>query len=122
MAVILHTDDSSFSRLQIGKVLKKAGYELLHADSGKAALALLAEKTPDLIITDILMPEMDGIALLEALKAQGSSIPVMVVTADVQDDTRATCLALGAFELINKPPKDEELLAAVAQGLGRGTV
>ncbi len=122
MAVILHTDDSSFSRLQIGKVLKKAGYELLHADSGKAALALLAEKTPDLIITDILMPEMDGIALLEALKAQGSSIPVMVVTADVQDDTRATCLELGAFELINKPPKDEELLAAVAQGLGRGKV
>jgi len=122
MAVILHTDDSSFSRLQIGKVLKKAGYELLHADSGKAALALLAEKTPDLIITDILMPEMDGIGLLEALKAQGSSIPVMVVTADVQDDTRATCLNLGAFELINKPPKDEELLAAVAQGLGRGTV
>ncbi len=122
MAVILHTDDSSFSRLQIGKVLKKAGYELLHADSGKAALALLAEQTPDLIITDILMPEMDGIALLKALQAQGNSIPVLVVTADVQDDTRATCLELGAFELINKPPKDEELLAAVAHGLGRVTV
>ena len=122
MAVILHTDDSSFSRLQIGKVLKKAGYELLHADSGKAALALLAEQTPDLIITDILMPEMDGIALLKALQAQGNSIPVLVVTADVQDDTRATCLELGAFELINKPPKDEELLAAVAYGLGRVTV
>lgn len=122
MAVILHTDDSSFSRLQIGKVLKKAGYELLHADSGKTALALLAEKTPDLIITDILMPEMDGITLLETLKAQGNTIPVLVVTADVQDDTRATCLELGAFELINKPPKDEELLTAVALGLGRGTV
>lgn len=120
MALILHTDDSSFSRIQVGKVLKKEGHEVLQADNGRAALQLLESSRPDLIISDILMPEMDGIALLEALQARGNRIPVLMLTADVQHDTRDTCLGLGAVALLNKPPKDEELLAAVAQALAQG--
>ncbi len=122
MARILHVDDSSFSRLQIGKVLKNAGHELLQAENGRAGLAAVQEQSPNLIITDILMPEMDGIVFLEALRQLGNRIPVLVITADVQHDTRENCLALGAVGLLNKPPRDEELLAAVAQALGQGGI
>jgi len=120
MAVILHVDDSSFSRIQVGKVLKKAGHEVLQAENGSVALKVLTERQPDLILSDILMPEMDGMALLEALREQGNKVPVIMLTADVQHDTKDACLALGARLLLNKPPKEEELLAALDEALAQG--
>lgn len=120
MTTILHVDDSSFSRLQIGKTLKKGGYEVIPADSGKNAIELLKTTIPDLIISDILMPDMDGIAFLEALRDLGNTIPVIMVTADVQKDTESICLTLGALALFNKPPNEEHLLAAVAQAIAKG--
>ncbi|MHB8057592.1 MAG: response regulator [Desulfuromonadaceae bacterium] len=120
MATIIHVDDSSFSRLQIGKTLKKGGHEVIQADSGKNALELLLTTTPELIISDILMPDIDGIAFLEILRERGSTIPVIMVTADVQKDTEAICLALGARALLNKPPNEEALLAAVVQAITEG--
>lgn len=122
MAIILHVDDSSFSRLQIGKTLKKGGHEIIQADSGKSGLELLRTTQPDLIISDILMPEMDGITFLEALRDQGNTIPVIMVTADVQKDTEAICLALGAVALLNKPPNEEKLLDTIAQTTTKGAL
>lgn len=120
MATILHVDDSSFSRIQIGKVIKKGGYEIAQADSGKSALELLQTTTPDLIISDILMPDMDGITFLKVLRNQGNTIPIIMVTADVQKDTEAICLTLGAAAVFNKPPNENDLLAAIARHLTRG--
>ncbi|MDD5285066.1 MAG: response regulator [Desulfuromonadaceae bacterium] len=120
MAIILHVDDSSFSRLQIGKVLKNGGHEIIPADNGKSALELLRTTTPDLIISDILMPDMDGITFLEILRNRGNTIPIIMVTADVQKDTETICLALGASALFNKPPNGDDLLAAIVQALGKG--
>ena len=120
MATIIHVDDSSFSRLQIGKTLKRGGHDVIQADSGKSALELLLTTTPELIISDILMPDIDGIAFLEILRERGNTIPVIMVTADVQKDTEAICLALGARALFNKPPSEEALLAAVAQAITEG--
>lgn len=117
MAIILHVDDSSFSRTQIRKILIKAGHTVLEADSGISALALLQSQTPDLIISDILMPAMDGIQFLTALKEQDNSIPVIMLTADIQDDTKKTCFNLGARNLLNKPPKEEDLLTALQNAL-----
>ncbi len=117
MAIIMHVDDSSFSRLQIGKVLKKGGHSVLAADNGNSALALLQTATPDLIISDLLMPDMDGFALLEALREQGNTIPVIMVTADIQKDTEAICLGLGAATLFNKPPDEEQLLTFIENAL-----
>ncbi len=117
MAVILHVDDSSFSRLQIGKVLKRGGHTVLAADNGKSALELLRTTAPDLIVSDILMPEMDGFAFLEALRDGGNSIPVVMVTADIQKDTGAICCGLGAAALFNKPPDEEQLLAFITNAL-----
>jgi len=120
MAVILHVDDSSFSRIQVGKVLKKAGHEVLQAENGRVALQVLADHQPALILSDILMPEMDGMALLEALRDQGNTLPVIMLTADVQHGTKDACLALGARALLNKPPKEEDLLAALDDALAQG--
>lgn len=120
MSLILHVDDSSFARIQIGKILKKAGHEIIHAHSGKSALELLKAATPDLIISDILMPEMDGFAFLRALKEQDNTIPVVMLTADVQKDTAKTCLELGALDLLNKPPDEDRLLSIVTKLLTKG--
>ncbi len=120
MAIIFHVDDSSFSRMQIGKTLKKGGHEIIQADSGKSALELLRTTKPDLIISDILMPDMDGITFLEVLRDQGNNIPIIMVTADVQKDTAKICLELGAAALLNKPPGEEDLLALIARILAKG--
>lgn len=120
MATIIHVDDSSFSRLQIGKILKKGGHEIIQADSGKSALELLSTTTPDLIISDILMPDMDGLALLQVLRDQGNTIPIIMVTADVQKETAKMCSDLGAAALLNKPPGEDDLLALIARTLAKG--
>jgi CheY-like chemotaxis protein len=112
-------DDSSFSRLQIGKVLKKGGHTIVQADSGKTALELLQTTTPDLIVSDILMPEMDGFVFIETLRDMGNKIPIIMVTADVQKDTESICIGLGAAALFNKPPNEEQLLAAIDKVLAK---
>lgn len=121
MAIILHVDDSSFSRTQIRKILLKAGHTVLEADSGISALNLLQTQAPDLIISDILMPEMDGMEFLAVLKEQSCSIPVIMVTADIQEGTKTACLNLGAHNLLNKPPKEEELLSAIENAITQET-
>jgi twitching motility two-component system response regulator PilH len=63
----------------------------------------------------MVMPEMTGVEVLQALQAQNQRIPVVVHTSDIQDVTREECLALGAKAFLNKPLKDEELLAVVNQ-------
>ena len=64
------------------------------------------------------MPEMDGFAVLSELQKQKNKVPVLVLTADIQEITREQCLALGAAGFLNKPVKTEDLITAVQGGLG----
>jgi CheY-like chemotaxis protein len=63
------------------------------------------------------MPEMDGFAVLAAMQKMGTKPPVLIVSADIQDTTRERVMKLGAVGLINKPPKREQLLAAIEAAL-----
>ncbi len=119
MALILLIDDSSFARNLAGKILKKAGHEIVEAEDGLKGLKALKTCSPDCIISDMLMPEMDGHKFLMALRATASDIPVIMLTADVQEKTRAICVELGALDVLYKPPREDALLAAVKQALGR---
>lgn len=120
MALVLLIDDSGFARNLAGKILKQAGHEVLEAEDGLNALKVLTTHTPDCIVTDMLMPGMDGLKFLLALRNKALAIPAIMLTADVQDKTRSDCLELGAVDVLHKPPRAETLLAAVEKALKRG--
>lgn len=117
MATILTVEDSSFQRKRIAQVLKEAGHEVLQASHGKEGLEMAEKHSPDCILTDITMPEMDGIEFLKALKDRGSQIPVMVYTSDTQNKMRLRCLELGASQFLNKPKMGDEFLHVVNETL-----
>lgn len=114
MARILVVDDSLFARMNICSMLEEAGHECRQAGNGREGLAVVLQDPPDCILTDLLMPEMDGIALLAALKENSVPVPAIVLTADIQDSKRRQCLDLGTAGFISKPPRKAELLETVA--------
>jgi CheY-like chemotaxis protein len=117
MASILVIDDSLFIRKSICAVVKALGHETKEAADGQAGLDLAATHTFDCIITDLLMPKLDGFDVLEGLQSHGSTVPVIVVSADIQDSTRDRCLSLGAKLIVNKPPKEDRVKKALMQVL-----
>ena len=103
MAKVLIIDDSVFQRRSIRKILNVDGHDIQEAANGRQGLEVLAAFTPDCILLDILMPDMNGLGFLKALQQQGTTVPVVVLTADIQDTTCQECLKLGAKEVIHKP-------------------
>lgn len=117
MAAIMIVDDSRFIRAAIARILKSGGYETFEAENGQMALDLISAKSPDCMLLDLLMPVMDGIETLKSLKEKGSTVPVIVLTADIQQSVRDDCFKLGVVDFLNKPPNEDDLLAAVEKAL-----
>jgi CheY-like chemotaxis protein len=117
LAKILVVDDSSFARMRISHMLQEGGHDTVEAADGREGLAMAQRERPDCILTDLLMPEMDGIALLAALRELGSNLPIIVLTADIQESKRKQCEVLGAAGFLPKPPQSKVLLAVVEKVL-----
>jgi len=117
MARILLIDDSDYARSLTAKILKKGGHEILQAADGMKGFKMVTEQRPACVICDLLMPEMDGQKFLMALRASSLEIPVIMLTADVQDKTEDSCRKWGAVEVLHKPPREDALLAAVRRVL-----
>ncbi|MGD1713649.1 response regulator [Dapis sp. BLCC M172] len=117
MALILITDDAAFARRMVKKALKEDNHEMLEAGNGNECLEMVATHSPDCILLDLLMPELDGFGVLKKLQEQGSNIPVIVLSADIQDAARTQCEELGAFTMLQKPPKPPEIKEAISQAL-----
>jgi len=105
MAKLLIIDDSILTRNMLRKFLELQGYEVNEATDGQKGLEKIDEYNPDCIITDLLMPNMDGIQFLKALKEKSNTIPVIIFTANIQKTIAAECLELGAFDFFYKPPR-----------------
>ena len=118
MARILIIDDSSYMRSKIREALKYIKCTFLEADNGLKGLQMIREQSPDCVILDLIMPEIDGMKILNILYDERSKIPVVVVTADIQDIVRKECLALGAKAFVNKPLDENELSHIVKDILG----
>jgi CheY-like chemotaxis protein len=102
---VLVVDDNGTSRRKIAMAVKNLGFDWVEADSGEAALAFLADNDADLILLDIMMPGLDGFAVLDALRADRrlASIPVLVISGmdgDMQSVARA--IELGATDFLPK--------------------
>jgi two-component system chemotaxis response regulator CheB len=109
---VVVADDSSFMRRLLASALSQHGCEVIGvAEDGEQALALCAEQRPDVLTLDLAMPGLNGLDVLKSLKASGSSIPVVVVSAfSPAFGVRAIdALAEGAFELVAKPAAGEPI-------------
>jgi len=114
--VLLVDDDKSFRRV-IEYQLVEEGYEVITADNGSIGLDILSNKKIDLVITDIRMPEMNGLELLEKLKEISYDVIVIVVTAYGSIESAVEAMQLGANDYITKPVDKNELLLKVAKAL-----
>ena len=95
------------------------GFETITADNGNSALAAVAEQDPDLLVLDVMMPGLDGFGLLNKLRAAGSQVPVIFLTARDGASDRVKGLRAGADDYVVKPFSVEELLARVHAVLRR---
>jgi two-component system NtrC family response regulator len=111
--ILLVDDDESFRRCI--KYALKRRYHLLFAESAEQALTRLAERTPDLLLLDIMLPGMDGIDLLRHMKSSWPTIPVMMLSAVEQIPRVVESMKLGALDYLTKPITGEELLLKIEQ-------
>lgn len=109
MAHILVIDDSGLTRTKMTGILRTLGHTTAQAVNGKDALDKVQAEEFDCAFTDLLMPELDGFGFLEGVKKIKPSLPVVVVSADIQKATHDRCYELGAVAVLTKPPKPEEV-------------
>ncbi|MCF3096435.1 response regulator [Aeromonas australiensis] len=114
---ILIVDDSATIRQVVGMTLKGAGYEVMEANDGKDALHKLDGKKINLIISDVNMPNMDGITFVKEAKklANYKFTPVIMLTTESQESKKQEGQAAGAKAWVVKPFQPEQMLAAVAK-------
>lgn len=112
---VLAVDDDPFIRTMLEKVLSEANYEVILATDGEEALAKVYRDLPDLIISDVVMPKLDGLELVKKLKShlQTSIIPVILLTSKDQVESEVEGLDAGADDYIPKPIVTNRLLARI---------
>ncbi|MCU0634867.1 MAG: ATP-binding protein [Gemmatimonadaceae bacterium] len=117
---ILLADDGDVNRLLFERILTRAGAAVVAVADGASALEVLdAGTTFDLLVTDVQMPQIDGIALTRLVRARGWRMPVMALTAAAMPEDRESCLAAGCDAVHTKPIARAELVSACATLVGR---
>jgi DNA-binding NtrC family response regulator len=124
-AIVLIVDDDPVQRRLLDAMLKRSGYEVVTADSGAAALSLLGGSDGeriDAVVLDLVMPDVDGMGVLEALRERGSEIPVIVQTANGSIETVISAMRAGAFDFVVKPVGAERLQVSLKNALKVGAL
>jgi two-component system, chemotaxis family, chemotaxis protein CheY len=117
MTTILVVDDYVSNHRLMDFVLRRNGYQVLVATNGLQALDQLTRASVDLVLTDLAMPKMDGLALLEHLRAdvRYAHLPVVIVTASVNDRDARRARKAGVTDFLTKPVESEQLVRIVQQ-------
>jgi two-component system response regulator AtoC len=116
-AVVMVVDDDEKLRSLLGTVLARAGHDVISAADGEEALRLLDEKSPDLVVTDLNMPRMDGLRLVEEAHQRDPMLPMIVLTGLGTVDKAVEMMQKGACDFIAKPFGTEQLTGAVKRAL-----
>jgi two-component system NtrC family response regulator len=117
METILVVDDEKNYPLILGAVLEDEGFEVLTATSGQQALEIVKASDIDLVLTDMRMPQMDGIQLLEKIKVLDADLPVIMMTAHGTVEKAVEAMEKGAFSYILKPFDNERLVIYVNKAI-----
>lgn len=117
---IMTVDDSASVRQMVSFTLKEAGYEVIEAIDGKDAISKIKGQKLHLIITDMNMPNMDGIELIKNIRVnpEYKFIPIIMLTTESQSEKKLEGKAAGATGWIVKPFKPEQLLAVIKKVIG----
>ncbi len=114
---ILVIDDESIVRKSCSRTLSPEGYEVKVSQSGVEALKMLEEESFDLVLTDLKMPDIDGIEVLKKIKERWPQTEVIIITGYQTVDTAVKSIKLGAFDYIEKPFTPDALVAAVGNAM-----
>ena len=118
---ILIVDDERRMVSLLQSYLQQEGYHVVTAYNGREALSVAQTENPDLVVLDIMMPEMNGIDFMQAHRAERNT-PIIMLTAKVEDDDKIIGLELGADDYVTKPFKPRELMARIRNVLRRAGV
>ena len=121
MSRVLVIDDEAIIRMLVVEILESAGHEVIGAESAELALSLLEHSDFDLVVSDVVMPGLSGLELLELVRERRASLPVVLVTGAGTYDTLSQALTRGAAGLVTKPFAHGDLQAAVEHALERAT-
>ena len=116
---MLVVDDEQSMRELLGIMLRQVGYAVTLAEGGEAAVQALKSDAFDLVITDLRMRKVDGLAVLRAAKEHSPRTVVLVVTAFASTETAVEAMKLGAYDYVTKPFKLDELRLTIANALER---
>jgi FixJ family two-component response regulator len=118
-ATVIVIDDDLSVRRSLGRLLAAAGYGVVACASAEEFLALRDVTRPTCLVTDVRMPGMTGLDLLDDIRARGSDLPVILSSGDADAAAAAHARASGAVRFLLKPFASEDLLAAVADAMER---
>ena len=118
MDTILIVDDEKNYPLVLSAVLQEEGFETMTANSGEEALGIIEHSDIDLVLTDMKMPKMDGIELLEKIKLEDAELPVIMMTAHGTVEKAVEAMQKGAYNYILKPFDNDQLVVYVNKALG----
>ena len=121
-AYVLLVDDDVTAREALAKFLEQNGYVVDQADDGVAALERLVERPADVVVTDLMMPRMDGMALLTSIREQYPHLPVVMATSSEELGTAITAMRAGAEDYLTKPVDLDALELAAERALERREV
>ena len=120
MTTVLLVDDEPAITENLAPFLRRAGFDVLVAHDGVDALAKLRSRTPDLVVLDVLLPGMDGRAVLRQVREERRTTPIILLTQIGESSERAMALEEGADDYLNKPFDPHELVARIRAVLRRG--
>ena len=116
---ILIAEDDPGIQLSLKDEFESEGYQVFTADDGEKGLIMIKEQKPDLIILDIMLPELDGYEVCKKLRREGDNTPIIMLTVKDQEIDKVLGLELGADDYVTKPFSLRELLARVKSILRR---
>jgi CheY-like chemotaxis protein len=118
-AKVLVVDDDPLIRRSLLRVLSRSGFDVAEASNGEQAARLITEQEFDVIVSDIAMPDMDGMKLLERVHEHDSDLPVMLLTGNPELDTAMKAVEYGAFQYLKKPVEDAALVQSVTRAVNQ---
>src|SRR5579859_6637173 len=114
---ILIIDDERLVRWSLRQKCEEWGYQVVEAAAGEPGLRLAQLESPDLVLLDVRLPDLNGLQVLEQLKKNGDARAVIMITADPQLDDVKAALKMGAYDFVGKPLDFDELSVAVKNAL-----
>lgn len=117
MPFILVVDDQEANRVTLERILHREGWEVAQAEDGRSALEQVRRCQPDVVVTDLKMPGMDGLELLRAIKAISPEVEVLMMTAYGTVETAVDAMKEGAWDYVTKPLRRTELVSGITKAL-----